>query len=75
MIGDKTFKVPVGDRILTVSNLDRIVFPATSVAAGLTKAHVIEYYLRIAPVLARYVKGRGISFVRYPDGISGGAFF
>ena len=74
-IGDKTFKVPVGDRILSVSNLDRIVYPGSTSAEALTKAQVIEYYVRIAPVLTRYIKGRGISFVRYPDGINGEAFF
>ena len=68
---NKKHAVRVGGRMLEVSNLQRLVYPSDA----LSKAHVIEYYMRMAPVLTRYIKGRPMSFVRYPDGIEGKAFF
>ena len=37
----------VGDRTLTLTNLDKVLYPSV----GFTKAEVIDYYLRIAPVM------------------------
>ncbi len=56
---------------LELSNLDKVLFPRE----GIIKAELIEYYLKIAPTILRHVKGRPLTFVRYPDGIDGGQFF
>ena len=66
-------KVPVrvGDRMLTLSNLDKVLYPA----AGFTKAQVIDYYQRIAPVLLPHIAGRPLTFKRYPDGVDGQYFY
>lgn len=40
-----------------------------------TKAEVIDYYARIAPVMLPHLAGRPITFVRYPDGVDGKFFF
>jgi bifunctional non-homologous end joining protein LigD len=61
----------VEGRRLTLSNLDKVLFPE----AGFTKADVIHYYVRIAPVLLPHLAGRPVTFVRYPDGVDGGSFF
>ena len=37
----------VDDRTLTLTNLDKVLYPSV----GFTKAEVIDYYLRIAPVM------------------------
>jgi bifunctional non-homologous end joining protein LigD len=58
-------------RRLSVSNLDKVLFPAT----GFTKADLIDYYARIAPVLVPHLAGRGVTLVRFPDGVEGGSFF
>lgn len=63
--------VEVGDRRLTLSNLDKVLYPAD----GFTKAAVINYYTRIAPVLLPHLAGRPVTFVRYPDGVGNGQFF
>jgi len=60
----------VGDRILSVSNLDKVLFPAT----GYTKAEVIRYYSEIAPVLLPHITDRALTRVRFPDGVGGQAF-
>jgi len=61
----------VGKRKVELSNLDKIIFPED----GITKAEVIEYYLKIAPTLLQHVKGRALTLIRFPDGIHGESFY
>lgn len=58
-------ELTVGGRTLLVSNLDKVLYPA----AGFTKAQVIDYYIRIAPVLLPHLRDRPITLKRYPDGV------
>jgi bifunctional non-homologous end joining protein LigD len=62
--------VEIEGRRLTLSNLDKVLYPA----AGFTKGQVIDYYVRIAPVLLPHLKGRPLTLKRYPNGV-GGMFF
>ncbi len=61
----------VGKRKIEVSNLTKLLFPDDHIS----KAQLIEYYLKIAPTILAHVKGRPLSLVRYPDGIGGESFF
>src|SRR5437879_5075076 len=61
----------VGKRKIEVSNLSKLLFPDDQIS----KAQLIEYYLKIAPTILAHVKGRPLSLVRYPDGIGGESFF
>jgi len=63
--------VEIGGRQLQVSNLEKVLFPEVS----FTKAQVIDYYVRIAPVLLPHVAGRPVTFTRWPDGLEGQTFF
>jgi bifunctional non-homologous end joining protein LigD len=63
--------IEVGGQRLTLSNLEKVLYPA----AGFTKAAVIDYYARIAPVMLRHLTGRAVTMVRFPDGVEGGSFF
>jgi bifunctional non-homologous end joining protein LigD len=67
----KTSRVEVGGRQLEVSNLDKVLWPAT----GTTKGEMLSYYARIAPVLVPHLAGRAITLKRYPDGVAGTSFF
>ena len=66
-------KVPVevGGRQLILTNLGKVLYPA----AGFTKAQVIDYYLRVAPVLLPHLVGRPLTLKRYPDGVTGEHFY
>ncbi|MEO6987764.1 MAG: non-homologous end-joining DNA ligase [Aquihabitans sp.] len=64
-------QVEVGERTLSVSNLTKILYPEV----GFTKADVIDYYVRMAPVLLPHLCDRGITFRRFPDGVDGSSFF
>ena len=55
--------VKVGKRRLNLSNLEKPLYPS-----GFTKGEVAEYYIRIAPVMLPYLKGRAITLKRYPNG-------
>ena len=63
--------VEIEGRPLTLTNLDKVLYPA----AAFTKAAVIDYYLRIAPVLLPHLRRRGLTMVRWPDGVDGPSFF
>jgi bifunctional non-homologous end joining protein LigD len=63
--------VQIDGRSLSLSNLDKVLYPAT----GFTKAEVIDYYTRIAPVLLPHLSGRAATRVRFPDGVTGPSFF
>jgi DNA ligase D-like protein (predicted polymerase) len=64
-------RVEIDGRTLSVSNLEKVLFPAVGVA----KAQVIDYYVRIAPVLLPHLAGRPVTFTRWPDGVDGQTFF
>ena len=61
----------VGGRKLSVSNLDKILYPKV----GFTKGQVIDYYIRVAPVLLPHLKDRPLTMKRYPDGVEGEFFY
>ncbi len=69
--GSKKVTVEVDGRRLAVSNLDKVLYPATET----TKGEVLNYYARIAPVLLPYLARRPVTRIRYPDGVAGGSFF
>lgn len=67
----RTRTVDVEGKRLRLSNLDKVLYPQT----GFTKSEVIDYYARIAPVLLPHVRGRPLTFKRYPEGVEGESFF
>jgi bifunctional non-homologous end joining protein LigD len=61
------------DRLTKVNltNLDKILYPEPKI----TKAQVIEYYIRIAPALLDVLNDRPIVMTRYPNGIGAESFY
>ena len=64
-------RVRVGGRELTVSNLDKVLYPAT----GTTKADVMRYYQAVADVLVPQVRRRPVTRKRWPEGVDKQSFF
>jgi bifunctional non-homologous end joining protein LigD len=56
---------------LKVSNLDKIFYHTS----GFTKGQVIDYYIRIAPVMLTHLAKRPITLKRYPNGAKGKFFY
>jgi bifunctional non-homologous end joining protein LigD len=63
--------VEIGGKTLTLTNLDKVLYPAT----GFTKGQVIDYYARIAPVLVPHLKDHPLTLKRYPGGVDAEFFF
>ena len=62
--------VEIEGHTLTLTNLDKALYPG-----GFTKGQVIDYYVRIAPVLLPHLSGRNLTMVRYPNGVDKASFF
>lgn len=56
---------------IDVTNLNKVFYPKT----GFTKGEVIDYYVKISPVLLPHLKNRPISLKRYPNGVEGFFFY
>lgn len=63
--------VEVEGRRLTLSNLDKVLYPATET----TKGEVLHYYACVAPMLLPVLQGRPVTRVRWPHGVGGKSFF
>ena len=61
----------VSGRHLTLTNLEKDLYPSY----GFTKAHILEYYRRIAPYMLPHLKGRALTLKRYPNGVAEEFFF
>ena len=61
----------VAGKKLSVSNLDKVLYPKV----GFTKGQVIDYYIRIAPVLLPHLRDRPLTMKRYPDGVDAEFFY
>ena len=57
--------VTVDQHRLKLTNLDKVLYPAT----GTTKAEVLDYYARIAPVLIPHVANRPVTRKRWVNGV------
>jgi bifunctional non-homologous end joining protein LigD len=64
-------QVDVDGRTLTISNLDKVLYPRT----GTTKGEVLHYYAQEAPVLLPHLADRAVTRIRWPHGVEGASFF
>jgi bifunctional non-homologous end joining protein LigD len=67
----QTKQITVGHRRISVSNLDKTLYPGEK----FTKAKVIDYYIRISKYLLPHLKDRPVTLKRFPDGVFGEAFW
>ncbi len=63
--------IEVEGRQIKLSNYDKVLYPR----AGFTKGQVIDYYVRISPVLLPHLSGRPLTLKRYPEGVDGMHFY
>ncbi|MFL6515144.1 MAG: non-homologous end-joining DNA ligase [Chthoniobacterales bacterium] len=69
-MSDKAQLVVEGKK-LAVSNLNKVLYPK----AGFTKGQVIDYYIRVAPVLLPHLRDRPLTMKRYPNGVEAQFFY
>jgi bifunctional non-homologous end joining protein LigD len=63
--------VTVDGRRLQLSNLDKVMYPATET----TKGEVLNYYARVARFLLPHLADRPVTRIRWPHGTGGPSFF
>jgi bifunctional non-homologous end joining protein LigD len=68
---DRAIPTTVEGRALTISNLDKVFYPAS----GFTKGEMIDYYVRVAPTMLPHVRDRPMTMRRYPNGVDGASFY
>jgi bifunctional non-homologous end joining protein LigD len=63
--------VEVEGRRLRISNLGKVMYPAT----GTTKGEVLNYYAQVSPVLLPHLADRAVTRIRWPNGTGESRFF
>ena len=61
----------VGGHVVPLTNLDKVLFRE----GGFTKRDLVRYYVTVGPVLLPYLRDRGLTLDRYPDGPDGPHFW
>jgi len=56
---------------LTVSNLEKVLYPAS----GYNKGNVIDYYIKASRFILPHLKDRPLTLKRYPEGVTGEHFY
>ncbi len=71
MSPDNAQRTEIDGREVTVSNLDKVLYPAT----GFTKGQMIHYYAQVAEAMLPHVADRPLTMKRYPNGVDEKFFF
>ncbi|MFF5263661.1 DNA polymerase domain-containing protein [Actinomadura viridis] len=62
-------EIPVGDRLVKVTNPDKVYFPQH----GYTKRQLVEYYIAVGEGILRATRDRPTTLERWPGGVFEGA--
>ncbi|MFI0443980.1 DNA polymerase domain-containing protein [Actinomadura sp. 6N118] len=62
-------EIPVGDRLVKVSNPDKVLFPEH----GYTKRQMVEYFIAVGDGILRATRNRPTTLERWPGGVFEGA--
>lgn len=66
-----TALMEISGKKVSLTNLNKELWPGE----GITKYHLIKYYLEVSPYLLPHLKGRFLVFQRFPGGIRKPGFF
>jgi len=67
----KPVHTKVDGRKIKLTNIDKLLFEEQQI----TKAEVVEYYLRVAEVMLPHIKNRPLTLIRFPDGAENKQFY
>ena len=65
----------VGGSRISLTNLDKVFWPAQDERTAVTKRDMVRYYARMAHVIVPHLRDRPLTLTRYPDGILGQSFY
>ncbi len=69
------FFIEIEGNKIRLSNMGKILWPATASHSGLTKRDFLVYLGKVAPYFLPHLKDRPLTMSRYPDGIYGEHFY
>ncbi len=67
--------IALGGHEVSVSNLDKVMWPEHDTQRALTKRDLIGYYARMAPYIINQVRDRPLTMTRFPNGVDGKFFY
>jgi bifunctional non-homologous end joining protein LigD len=70
-VAESKVRVEVGGRSLSLTNLDKVIYPAS----GFTKGEVIDYYVQVSEPIVAHLTNRPATRKRWPDGVDAEFFF
>jgi bifunctional non-homologous end joining protein LigD len=73
--GERTGKGKLVIAGVTISNPDKVLWPAVDGKPPITKAELVRYYERAAERILPHVADRPVSIIRAPEGVGGEKFF
>ena len=65
----------VGGHELSVTNLEKTLWPGSGRARPLTKRDYLQYLVRVSTWLLPHLEGRPLFVTRYPNGVTGKSFY
>lgn len=68
---ETSVEVKIEGRTLKLTNLEKVLYPEV----GFTKAQVIDYYTRIAPIILAHTRDHPLTLKRYPNGVDAEFFY
>ena len=71
---DRMLLEVAGHRI-SLTNLGKVLWPASDGHPAISKRDMIKYYARMARLLVPHLRDRPLTLTRYPDGIYGESFY
>lgn len=69
------FGIEVEGEAIKLTNLDKAFWPAYKDTRPLTKRDLIEYYVKLSPVLLPHLRDRPLTLTRYPNGVQARPFY
>jgi bifunctional non-homologous end joining protein LigD len=70
-VAESKVRVDVDGRSLALTNLEKVLYPAT----GFTKGEVIDYYVQVSDPIVAHLTDRPATRKRWPDGVGSEYFF
>ena len=72
---EDAIKLDVCGYRISLTNLNKVLWPEDKGTPAKTKRDMIRYYLSVGHVLLPHLKDRPMTLTRYPNGIDGGSFY
>ena len=73
--GTKSLLLEVDGHRISLTNLDKPLWPAHDGRAAVTKREVVRYFAGLGPALLPHLRDRPLTLTRYPNGIHGESFY